>query len=145
MEESIGNLILKVNSALSNYLNNNFLSAGIDINTQQMVILMILWEKDGQRQQNLANRSGKDKTSVTRLLTSMENKGLVFRKQDENDSRQKLIHLTEKAKSLKMDVLMTLRNELNFIKNNIDRSEMQICTKVLTDIYKNLNEALVSE
>ena len=145
MEESIGNLILRVNSALSNYLNKHFASIGLDINTQQMVILMILWGQDGQRQQDLATRSNKDKTSVTRLLTSMEKKGLLYRKQDDEDSRQKLIYLTEKSDALKQKVLFMLRSDLDFIQNNIDGEELKICTKVLKEIHQNLTKTRFSE
>lgn len=138
MENSIGNLIIKVNSALSNYLNKSFTSAGLDLHTQQMVILMILWEKDGQRQQNIADRTNKDKTSVARLLAGMEKHGYVKRRVDRNDSRQKLIFLTERSRQLMPQILSILRNDFQSLQANIHMDDLKTCIQVLSDVHLNL-------
>ena len=138
MEESFGNLILKVSTALSNYVNKNFADSGIDLNTQQMVILMVLWANDGQRQQDLADRTHKDKTSVTRLLAGMEKKKLIRRRQDKHDSRQKLVYVTEKSLAIKKQVLHSLRNDFAYIQKDIDAQELSTCVNVLESAYQNL-------
>ena len=138
MENSIGNMILKIGNNLSNYINKSFANLDIDINVQQLILLMILWQKDGQRQQNLADRSSKDKTSTARLIGNMEKKNLVDRRPDMNDSRQKLVFLTEKSIQLKYKILSQLRNDMQDLEKGIDQESLDICIQVLNKIYHNL-------
>ena len=145
MENSIGNLIIKVNSALSNYLNKSFSGAGLDLHTQQMVILMILWEKDGQRQQNIANRTNKDKTSVARLLAGMEKNGFIKRRVDSKDSRQKLIYLTDRSRQLMPQILTILRNDFQSLQANINKDDLNTCIRVLSHVHLNLTTDNLAE
>ncbi len=141
VENSIGNMILKIGNNLSNYINKSFANLDIDINVQQLILLMILWQKDGQRQQNLADRSSKDKTSTARLIGNMEKKNLVDRRPDMNDNRQKLVFLTEKSIQLKYKVLSQLRTDLQGLEEGIDRKSLDICIQVLNKISHNLKKS----
>lgn len=138
MEDSIAHLVIKVKSALSNHLNRKFVQMGLDLNTEQLVVLMILWEKNGQRQQDIADRTGKDKASVARLISNMEKRDLIIRKNDENDSRQKLIFLTEEGTKVKQKILPVLGIDMRNVQKDISAAELKTCTKVLKIMYQNL-------
>jgi len=139
MEDSIAHLVIKVKSAFSTYLNRKFSSMGLDLNTEQFVVLMILWERSGQRQQDIADRTGKDKASVARLIASMEKRNLIIRKDDEKDSRQKLIFLTEEGTEIKQKILPVLGMDMRSLHKDISPEEMKTCTKVLKLMYQNLS------
>jgi DNA-binding MarR family transcriptional regulator len=75
--------------------------AGIDISFEVLEVMSILLKQDGTNQQVLADLLFKDKSSMTYLIDNMVKTGLVIRKEDERDRRNKLISLTTKAHELK--------------------------------------------
>lgn len=76
------------------YIHDKFLAEGIELTRPQFVLLKVLSEQDGQCQNELAFITDRDKTSMTRLVSSMEKKGMVERKPDNKDLRKKVIFLT---------------------------------------------------
>ena len=58
----------QLSASLNRHLNRKFRTAGLAITTEQWLVLMCLWNKDGQTQQSLSDQTSKDKTSITRLL-----------------------------------------------------------------------------
>ncbi|WP_183477169.1 MarR family transcriptional regulator [Mesonia hippocampi] len=72
----------------------------MEISKEHWSILAILWEKNGCSQQYLAQKSFRDRPSISRLIDKMEKDGLVERRNDKNDRRLKLIFLTSAGKSL---------------------------------------------
>ncbi|MGG3123084.1 MarR family transcriptional regulator [Priestia megaterium] len=71
-----------------------------DITTQQYALLKPLWEKDGITQKELSNRTSKNAPTVTRMVTSLEEKGFLTRTLDALDRRHYRIFLTDKGKEL---------------------------------------------
>ena len=102
-------LIKRTSRAFMRRLNHNFSEAGHDITGEQWRLLTRLWCKDGQRQQDLADVVHKDKTSITRLIDSMEKHDLVVRIPDRMDRRQKLIYLTDKGKRLREESMQVVQ------------------------------------
>ena len=78
---------------------------------EHMIILFILWKNDGASQKSVVNNIFKDKSTITRGLSYLEKENLIVRITDENDKRNKKIHLTHKGKSLQKEV-DSLRIEL---------------------------------
>jgi len=74
--------------------------AGIDASYEVLEILTLLNSRDRLNQQELADLLFKDKSSMTYLIDNMVKAGLVTRKEDEKDRRNKLILLSEKARCL---------------------------------------------
>lgn len=75
--------------------------AGISISFEALEIIKLLLNHEGLNQQELADLLFKDKSSMTYLIDNMVKAGLVTRKEDEADRRNKLIMLTAKAHQLK--------------------------------------------
>lgn len=63
----------------------------------QYLVLMVLWEKDGQGVNDIAHRLQLETNTVTPLLQRMEKQGLVSRRKGEQDKRQQIVTLTEKG------------------------------------------------
>ncbi|MDB5009080.1 MAG: transcriptional regulator, MarR family [Mucilaginibacter sp.] len=74
--------------------------AGISISFEVLEIMKQLSSHDGLNQQELADMLFKDKSSMTYLIDNMVKAGLVTRKEDEKDRRNKLILLSRKAHEL---------------------------------------------
>ncbi|SEW51733.1 MarR family winged helix-turn-helix transcriptional regulator [Chitinophaga arvensicola] len=85
---------------LRQYLDMQIRLEEVDITFELLEILAYLYRKDGVNQQELADITAKDKSSMTYLIDSLVKREMVTRKEDPQDRRSKLIYLTVKGKRL---------------------------------------------
>ena len=79
-------------------------TSGIDsFNGAQGRILYVLWQNDEISISSLSAQTSLANTTLTAMLDRMESLDLIVRKPDPKDRRNRLIALTEKAKSLQDD------------------------------------------
>lgn len=71
-----------------------------DITPEQWNVLKHLQEKDGISQKDLSFITEKDKTTITRIVDSLEQRGALRRQVNPNDHRSFQVLLTEKGRSL---------------------------------------------
>ena len=137
LEESLGYAAGRAARALGTRLNRNFAEAGYDVTCEQWSVLVNLWQKNGQSQQDLAGTTCKDKTSMTRLIDNMEKHSLVVRIPDKEDRRQKLIYLTKKGRDLREKLFRIVQQTLEEAQKDIPVKDIALCKKVLHQIYEN--------
>ena len=65
----------------------------------EYVMLLRIYDHEGARQDELAAMLYLDKAVVTRTMTMLEKKGLVYREQDARDKRAKHVYLTDYGSS----------------------------------------------
>lgn len=99
---------------------------------------MCLWTKDGQSQTELAEFLGKDKTTVVRLIHTMEKSILVVRVPSKEDKRINLIYLTQKGKGVQQEVMKCIQQTLARALDGISTKDEETAKKVLKDMHKNL-------
>jgi len=80
----------------------------LGITYPQYLVLMVLWEKDGQPVNDIAHRLLLETNTVTPLLQRMERQGIVTRKRGEQDKRQQIVSLTDKGKALEQQAYDTI-------------------------------------
>lgn len=119
-------------------LNKNFRENNVDLTREQWSILALLWEEDGKSQQFLADKSYRDRPSVTRLIDNLERMKLVERQADPNDRRSKLIFLTTKGKNMEEKVKKVVEKTVDQAIQNIDISEIEFMKTIFDKIYNNL-------
>lgn len=73
--------------------------ATLGITPAQFYVLSSLWETDGIKFKDLAQRLSMDGATLTGILDRLERMELVARRDDPEDRRSLLIFLTEKTKS----------------------------------------------
>jgi len=137
-DESLGRIVGRAALSLANRLNRLFSEAGHDVTVEQWVLLMELWHRDGQFQQQIADATFKNKTNVTRLINGLEKRNLVVRVPDPVDRRHKRIYLTRKAKALQKELKLLARENIDFAITDIDPGELAVCRKVLRKIMSNI-------
>jgi DNA-binding MarR family transcriptional regulator len=74
---------------------------GINLTFEMLEVMSCLWRKDGIIQQEIADQTLRDKSSMTYLLDNLVKRGLVKRAEDESDRRNKLIYLTADGRDLR--------------------------------------------
>lgn len=96
LEKSIG---FKINQT-ANKLNNKYnqLLQSFDIAPEQRATLEIIKYEADVNQTKIANILGKDKTTISRTLNTLENKNLITKTQI--DKRTNLIQLTQKGEDI---------------------------------------------
>jgi DNA-binding MarR family transcriptional regulator len=116
--------------AVARRLQKNFRQAGLDITIEQWSILYHLWKEDCLRQQELCNRTFRDKPSITRLVDNLEKQGLVNRHPSPTDRRIILECLTPAAQSLQELTLQLANATMEAALTGINKEEVEIVKKV---------------
>lgn len=118
METKGGFLISRIKQVGTRIFDRMLAASGIDsFNGAQGRILYVLWQNDDISISRLSAQTSLANTTLTAMLDRMENTGLIVRKPDPKDRRNRLIALTEKAKSLQDDYtkISQQMNEIYYI------------------------------
>lgn len=136
---NIASAVIRTHTAYRLRLLNVFMQAGLDITPDMYFILRYLWgEQDGTRQQELADKTGKDKASLTKLLDNLEKRHLVQRTADERDGRSKRIWLTVAGKKLKEKVYPLALSVVEMAERGLSKNDLLLAQGVLDCIYNNI-------
>ncbi len=73
----------------------------LDLTYTQYILLLSLWEKDGQTVKSLGEMLYLDSGTLTPLVKRMESKGFVTKRRSKTDERSVEVYLTEKGRALK--------------------------------------------
>jgi len=117
--------------------------AGISISFEVLEIMKLLRNQDGLNQQELADLLFKDKSSMTYLIDNMVKAGLVTRKEDEADRRNKLIILTPKAHELKVQLAPLARDCYTTLAAEVTDIEIKVGIAMLTKMNHSLTEFII--
>ncbi|MGO4771174.1 MarR family winged helix-turn-helix transcriptional regulator [Flavobacterium sp. W22_SRS_FK3] len=72
----------------------------LDITYSQYLVLMVLWEQDGQTVNQIGEKLYLDSGTLTPLLKRLENKNFISRERKKEDERVVEIFLSETGKNL---------------------------------------------
>lgn len=125
---------------LDKRLNKNLRTANMPMTTEQFRVLVWLWEQDGRSQQSLACLSQRDKGAIARILSILERKDLIIRKEDIKDRRVKLVFLTDFGNSLKEESYQVILDTIDEALVGIKPSDLMIGKAVLQQIIANLTD-----
>ena len=124
-------------TAVARRLQKNFRNAGLEITIEQWSVLYHLWKEDGLSQQELGNRTFRDKASITRLIDNIEKLGLVERIASKEDRRVNLVYLTDPAKPLQEATYELANQTMNEALQGISKEEIEIVKNVFQRVYEN--------
>jgi DNA-binding MarR family transcriptional regulator len=125
-------------TAVARRLQKNFRQAGLEITIEQWSVLYHLWREDCLSQQELCNRTFRDKPSITRLIDNLEKLKLVNRVGSRSDKRINLICLTDLAKDIQQLTIDLANQTMDEALIGISKSEIESVKKVFQQVYDNL-------
>ena len=128
----------KASTAIARRLQKKFNAAGLAITIEQWSVLYHLWKEDGKSQQELCNRTYRDKPSITRLVDNLEKLNLVKRVSSREDRRINMIYLTDEARTLQEQTMMLAEETLNEALQFVPPDQIETCKAVLQVVYDNL-------
>ncbi len=126
-------------AAIARRMQKNFRTAGLEITIEQWSILYHLWKEDGLNQQQLCDKTFRDKPSITRLIDNLVKLSLVERKVSQTDKRVNYIFLTETAKNLQDQTIEIANQTMDEALIGISKAEIETVKNVLQKVYDNLN------
>ena len=137
-QESLGFMTITVNRLMSASLRRKMREDGIDLTAEQWGVLVLLWNRHGATQAELAQTCCVDKSSMSRVLALMEIKDLIIRRTDPADGRRKIIRPSEKALQLRRGALAVVSHVMDNALRNISRQDRELCLNVLNTVRENL-------
>ncbi len=143
-ENSIGPWLGKTVKILEYYLQERFKEHSLDLTKEQMIVLKKLHDEDGLSQNELAFLTLRNKSSLTRLLSKMEKKGYITRKQSREDKRINNVYLTDFGKETFKKTKPAIKEMINATEQNISISEKQQIIKTLKKIQTNFDSCAES-
>jgi DNA-binding MarR family transcriptional regulator len=136
---NIASAVIRAHTAYRLRLLQVFMQAGVDITPDMFFVLKYLWrDAKGPRQQELANQTGKDKASLTKLIDNLEKRQLVVRIADEKDKRSKRIWLTEEGMKLKEKVYPLALSVVELAEQGVAHTDLQQAQSILETVYNNI-------
>ena len=139
-EITLGMLIGQVHRLSTKRFVQNSHTYGLEISLDQWLVLGPVWKNDGISQKDISEYCGKDKTSVTKIIDTLEKKNLVVRVTDQLDHRVKRVVLSQKGRELFLSALPVMAQTRDELRSGISDKEIEALKSILNKIHKNLND-----
>ncbi|MCF8464646.1 MAG: MarR family transcriptional regulator [Flavobacteriales bacterium] len=117
---------------------------GISLTRQQVILLKILYHDGPLPQNDLAFLTDRDKTSLTRLLSTMEKKNLVARITSPEDKRVNMVHLTKHGEKVVNETMPVLFETILHMQEGITQEEQETVIAVMKKIQENVGKHIDS-
>ncbi len=138
----LGRLIGMIGRAMSRSFTERMRAGGHEMSMEEWIVMVHLWEIDGQNQARLGEYAGQHKTAMTRAIDRLEELNYVLRVPDQTDRRNKLIYLTNAGKELRDELLPIADDVQEEALSSISPADIQKCRKVLQKILVNIRHYL---
>lgn len=103
-DKNLGEQLLTTLDACNTQIQTTFaeLLEPYNLTMAEYRVLQILWIEDGLASKQLARKLGKEGSSITLLVKSLEEKHFVQRRENPKDARSACVFLTEKGKQARI-------------------------------------------
>ncbi|GCL71130.1 MarR family transcriptional regulator [Paenibacillus naphthalenovorans] len=136
LQEYISIFIHQTDLTLTNYIKSKL--APFQLAPEQNLIMMLLWEKDGLNQNEIAEKLKKDKTNIARMVYNLEQKGFIHRVVGEHDRRSLRVFLTDEGKKLGEQVIPIAEEFNRLVCKGITEEELTELRRILTKMSSNM-------
>ena len=133
-DEFIGKWLALAHYRLFNLLTKLLHKEGFDLTVEQLILLKIISANEGLSQQEIAHLMTKDKTSITRAISVLEDHHKVVRISSKDDKRKKGLYLTKHGKehlAMVMPRFIQIKKE---IESEISQQEIDQTVETLKKI-----------
>ncbi|MCP3921750.1 MAG: MarR family transcriptional regulator [Desulfobacterales bacterium] len=133
-EISLGYALGRTNWYLKTLLNKLFKEEGLNITNEQWVVLKVIYINPALSQTEIAEKSLKDKTNITRILDLLEKSTWIERRKDDKDRRMNRILITKQGKKIlkAVDPIVQKTNEI--CTHSLNKKEVKELIKSLDTV-----------
>lgn len=136
--ESVGYLLAQVCKSHRYAVDASLNEIGLHVG--QEMILAYLWDEDGRSQSQLAGALCVEPPTVTKMLTRMEQRGLIERRADPADARVSRVYLTDASRRLHGDVNAAWDAVETRLLRGLSADEQTALRRLLQTLLNNLSE-----
>ena len=130
--------IVRMRIAFRQCLQRTLKKHGISITFEMLQVLSCLWREQGATQQKLAERTFKSKASLSSLMNTLEKHGLIERRAESADRRNKRVYLTPEGEKFWQRILPILNELYTRFERNIGLDRLRNMTSDLMLIHDEL-------
>jgi len=134
----LGRAMADMRNQLRQFIQAKIRDNQFDLSFEMLEIMACLWDRDGINQQELADISIRDKSSMTYLIDNLVKRKLVTREADAADRRNKMIHLTGEGRAIRKKIkpwLIEMYDQATF---NVAEDELEISIHLVKNMVRNL-------
>ena len=144
-ENSIAPWLGRTSKVVDYYLHDLLNQSGLDMSKEQVITLKMLHDNDGDglNQNDLAFLTSRDKSSLARLLSKMEKKKYILRKQHLEDKRVNQVFLTDEGRSVYKQAKVVLKELIYSMEKDISQTEKKQLVNILKKVQFNLMQEKV--
>ena len=139
VENAIGFWIHRVYQASRNEMFRAFREQGEEVTPEQWAVLIRLWERDGRTQGDLSEATFRDSPTMSRIVDSMEERGLLRRRSDDQDKRVRWIHLTKRGRELEKKLVPVVEELVGKMVAGIEERALLTTRATLRQMFANLS------
>ncbi|MEM7379849.1 MAG: MarR family transcriptional regulator [Bacteroidota bacterium] len=136
-ESSLGPWLGKTAKILDYYLHESLQKQGLDLTKEQMIVLKKLHDHNGLNQNELAFLTFRDKSSLARLLSKMERKDYILRKQSAEDKRNNEVFLTPQGREVFKKTKPVIKSLMRTMEKDITLEEKKRVIEILKRVQQN--------
>ena len=138
MYPEIGRIIMAYDKRFKVFMKNALKEQGLTVT--EALVLLSLYETDGQTQDGLLSSIYYDKSVMARTMQSLEKGGYISRSENPEDKRSWLFHLTENGRQMKPVIVNALRSWCQLAFRDMDDAEAQMLLDNMRRIQSNISE-----
>lgn len=112
---------------------------GIDLSKMQYLVLKTIDENSGISQNKLAFFSNRDKSSLTRMISTLKRKNYIEKHTCEEDKRRNKIKLTPEGQKVLESARPYFLQVAQCIEENISNDQKEVFIKILKQIQINIS------
>lgn len=118
------------------YINNAL--KDLNVTSAEYSFILYLYGHDGSTQEEMSEFLFIDKSAATRAISSLENKGFLYRKRHEEDKRYNRVYLSEHALQLEDEIRKRVRSWSDLISDGLDENTVDTVLNALEEMLKNV-------
>ena len=134
---NLSRLISILHNQKNSYMNVQLKEFGLSHG--QASTLKIIYEENNIKQEDLNKRLQIDKSAVTRILKTLEDKGFI-KKTSKEDKRNHVLSLTSKGKELYPKIKDVIKETTEMMIKDIDQNELILLEELLLKMKMNLED-----
>lgn len=135
---NLSRLITILHNQKNSYMNVQLKEFGLSHG--QAITLKIIYEENNIKQEDLNKRLQIDKSAVTRILKTLEDKGFIIKKTAKEDKRNHVLSLTSKGKELYPKIKDVIKETTEMMIKDIDQNELILLEELLLKMKMNLED-----
>ncbi len=141
MAESLGRYVTSISKYLNYFLNQKF--SEYNLNMHEVQLLIILYERPGSSQDELAEQAKLDKILVSKRLNNLGKNDFIKKEKNSDDKRIKNIYPTAKAEKMEEDIKEILHEATEVLSQGFSEKENKLVRKLLKEMLDNIYEEVM--